>query len=228
MELVRFAVIGLSRPAPARVLGVDYGATNGIHVQVGAVHDAELVHSSQPSGDAGFTVIWPAQSAEVLVSVQSSVKNVVPRFDEARRVVIDSAARRQAEFAIQEFADTLAIAHQCRRTVRSPRTCVALASQDGDLDDAVEAVAEESSSTARPRILPGLCIDKMGDLAWGRAEGVQLLANSLSEESVIGRARDLYRLIEAAFGDGIGALKKPAVRVPEDDSLPDELRKEGD
>ena len=59
------------------------------------------------------------------------------------------------------------------------------------------------------RLLPELCADKVPDAIAGRPEGLRLLASALSEESPGGRAREFYRLIEAAFGDGIGALKIP-------------------
>jgi hypothetical protein len=145
-----------------------------------------------------------------LLFVQSVEIGLPSELDASGRVIVPDEYRRRAEAAIEEFADVLAVAHQCRRTIRSPTTCVALTPEvAGEFGSATELSYDPVSRQSGARLLPELCADKVPGAIAGRPEGLRLLASALSEESPGGRARELYRSIEAAFGDAIGALKIP-------------------
>ena len=212
MQLIRVAVISLSDPAPPRVLQVEYHPQGAPIVVVEGVRDAEIDRTSTPlDGSMGTTVHLPElgkRAAKVLVC--SRVDGLPVELDEMNRLVVPVDARRQMEAAIEEFADLLAVAHQCRRTIRSPQTCVvAVPEHEGEFGDAVEMSLEDGRSPTNTRLLPDLCVDKIADLMVGRRDGLRLLASGLSEVSPGGRAREYYRLIEAAFGSALNSLSKP-------------------
>ncbi len=212
MELHRFAVIGLSSPAPAAVLMLRYRATSGLEVTVDTVHGAEPSYTpSELDAGAGLIVEWPHDDqGPAILGVHSRAAGLPAELDDAGRVVVPPEVRRLAEATIEEFADLLAVAHQCRRTIRSPQTCIALVPETaGEFGPATQLSMEQDSRPASARILLERCADRLPDLVWGRPEGLRLLASGLSEESPGGRAREYYRLIEAAFGAGVGQLKKP-------------------
>ncbi len=212
MELHRFAVIGLSNPTPSRVLMLTYGSPSGIHVSVDEVHGVEAAYeASDPLADRGLTVQWPdPASRPAVLFVHSAAVGLPSELDASGRVVVPDQDRRRSEAAIEEFADLLAVAHQCRRTVRSPQRSVALVPEvAGEFGSATELSYGSATKPSGARLLPELCADKLPDATYGRPEGLRLLASALSEESPGGRAREFYRLIEAAFGEALGALKKP-------------------
>ena len=212
MELHRFAVIGLSDPTPPRVLMLRYRSTHGLEVMVDHLQGTEPSYeTSDLTAVAGLGVRWTeAGHQAAAVGVHCTVGGLPATQDATGRVAVPDGPRRRAEAAIEEFADVLAVAHQCRRTIRSPQTCLALAPEAaGEFGVATALSLGERSRQSEARLLPELCADQVAELMWGRVGGLRLLASALSEESPGGRARELYRLIEAAFGDGIGALKKP-------------------
>jgi len=212
MELHRFAVISLTNPAPVRVLMLRYSSTLGIQVTVDEVQGAEAAYeASDSSASGGLKVQWPDASGQpALLFVQSWASGLPPEFDPSGRVIVPDEDRRRTEAAIEEFADVLAVAHQCRRTIRSPQTCVALVPESaGEFGTATGLSYELGPRQSGARLLPELCADKVPAAIAGRPEGLRLLASALSEEGSGGRAREYYRLIEAAFGEGIGTLKKP-------------------
>lgn len=189
-----------------------YRATSGLEVTVDHVHGAEA--SYEPSSlevESGLRVRWSDdQQDPAVVGVHSRVAGLRAETDGAGRLLVPTAARRLAEAAIEEFADLLAVAHQCRRTIRSPQTCVAMAAESsGEFNAATALSTGQSARPASARILLERCADQLPSFIGDRPEGLRLLASGLSEESPAGRAREYYRLIEAGFGLGIGALKKP-------------------
>ena len=212
MRLVRFAVIALTNPPPARVLSARYKSSVGVDVTIGTVHGAEsAMEPTDLAAPGNLTVQWAsALSPPAIVCAHSSIGGLLPVTGEDGKIEVPEEARQLTEAAIREFADLLALAHQCRRTIRSPYTSVALVPEfEGEFGAASALSIKQRSRPTTARVLPQLCVDKLPDFIWGRINGLMLLANGLSEESPAGRAREYYRLVEAAFGKGIGALKKP-------------------
>ena len=135
-------------------------------------------------------------------------------------------ARANAELAIEELADALSVADQCRRTLRSPTICLSLTPETPSELMAAKAMADSTRvGVHRPRILPPLCLPSVSDASFDRLEGMSLLANSLSEISPIGRSRDLFRLFEAVFGSALSSLKKPLYEFLHDAPHPMEFTK---
>lgn len=160
---------------------------------------------------AQLDVQWPdVHEVPAVLCVNARVQGLRVELDASGRVIVPEQPRLQAEAAIEELADILAVAHQCRRTIPSPQTCVALSEESpAELHSATELATGSNSRPASARFLPDLCAEQLPALIRDRTEGLRLLATGLSEESPAGRAREYYRLIEAAFGAALGALKKP-------------------
>lgn len=207
MQLTRLAIIGLSNPAPAKVLRTAYLARNGVKVVVNDVNGAELTAEREPL--AGFQFMWPRDEAEAHVAVSATVSELKEEFSEAGHLVIPTGARLRAEAAIEEFGDILAVAYQCRRVVRSPEPCVALrADHPGELRSADTLEKPSSLGKTPPRLLDPLVDPEVAGLMQDRHVGAALLAGALSSESPIERARDFYRLYESAFASGMGGMTK--------------------
>lgn len=206
MRLLRLAIIGLTDPAPSQVLQTAYTASNGLVVSVNDVADAAMVRERTPL--SGIQFIWPRGTAEVQVAVSTVVSGLVPT-TLGQSVHIPSAARRSAEYAIEEFADILAISHQCRRIVRSSEPCLALvADTDEELPDGSYLAPPQGRSPNSPRLLDPLVEPEVATLVHDRMVGATLLASALSGTSPLERAREFYRLFEAAFASGMGAMTK--------------------
>jgi len=213
MQFYRFALIGLSDPAPAHVLMSNYRSTLGMDLIVDQIVGAEPgIQPTDLTAPTSFHVqcLLHGSQPVVVVLVHGYMTGLPVQLDNSGRICIPEKPRQQAEATIEEFANLLSVAHQCRRTVRSPRTCVALVPESEDeFGNATELSLGKNGSLPNARLLPELCVDKVSGLISDRLDGLRLLASGLSEESPGGRAREYYRLIEAAFGKGIGALKKP-------------------
>lgn len=207
MQLTRLAIIGLSNPAPPKLLRTAYLARNGVRVVVNDVNGAELTAERVPL--AGFQFIWPRNEAEVHVAVSATVSGLEAEFSEAGHIVIPTGARLRAEAAIEEFGEILAVAYQCRRVVRSSDPCVALhADHPGEFQSADSLEKPSSLGRSAPRLLDPLVDPEVAELMQDRHVGASLLADALSSESPIERARDFYRLYESAFASGMGGMTK--------------------
>lgn len=190
MELRRYALIGLSSPSPPSVLSCKYDTGEGVVVEVMSVHDTEL--STEPTRLEGqerrMGVTWAASHEEAVILVSAKIHNVIPEVSELGALAIPTSSRSAAERAIESFADLLAVAHQCGRSIRTPTLCVSLHPESEDEFKDVKGIQppNQMERPSRPRVLPPLCLLDVIDSVWHRPEGVALLANSLSEQSPIG------------------------------------------
>lgn len=213
MMLCRLATIRLDRQPPSTMGRWTYAASNGVQVRIGDIDGVQSCYppwaQPAPPGDRAL-IAWPYEHSRVRVFVSASVDaGPVPVFDGGLRV--PEEPRRRAEIAIGEYADVLAVAHQCRRTLRSPRPCVALEpSTDSEREVVGGAhlrVSEVGVGTARvmPAVVPGELTTVLAD----RLDGLALLADALAEDTAIGRVRELFRFFERAFRSGPHECVRP-------------------
>lgn len=205
MHLVRLAIIGLSNPAPPRVLMSHYLSSAGIPVDVNHVHGAEQTMDRSTSGDMTFS--WPRPGDEVHVAVSAVVSGLDPEFSDAGNLIVPTSQRQTAERAIEEFADMLSIAYQCRRVVRSPETCLIIGRDfEGEFGSAWTLEPPSERARQPQRLLDGLVDPEIATLTLDRMVGARILASALSGESPIDRGREFIRFFESAFGVGFGAI----------------------
>lgn len=216
MVLIRFAVIVLSRPAPARLGRWTYPAQNGETVSVVALPKVEqdvTEEEEAPDHLGGPTMVFAQSRHKAVLLVEVHTAAGVPTIDDAGLVSLPEEARRRAEQAIVEYADLLGVVYQCKRSILSPDPCVAVYSADPDdarrLD---ESSGLQTPIVTRPRtiVLPELRPDSpYRDLLRDRLDGLALLADSLAEDGAVGRVHDLFRLFERAFARGPSGCAPP-------------------
>lgn len=207
MELIRFATIKLTRPAPQELGRWPYRSRDGVEVQTVKIHGdcRDITEDYASDNRAGPTIAWPYEHDVVRLAVFAVVPADLARCDSERRVRIPAGPRERAEAAIQEYADFLAVAHQCRRLIRSPEPCLAIRLDELDAQAARPSgrIAPPSHERPRARMLPILTpASTLPGAVSDRLDGLALLADSLSEESALARIRDLFRLFERAFATG--------------------------
>lgn len=207
MELMRFATIKLTRPAPQELGRWTYHSRDAVEVQTvkidGECRDITEDYASEVG--AGGRVAWPYEDDAVRVAVSAVVTTDLATSDAQGRIEIPPKPRARAEAAIQEYADFLAVAHQCRRLIRSPEPCLAIRLDVHDMQvvGGSRTIAPPNHERPRARMLPVLTPgSKLSGAVSDRLDGLALLADSLSEESALGRIRDLFRLFERAFASG--------------------------
>lgn len=212
VELLRLATIRLSSPPPRNVSRAPYTASNGLVVAVGHV---DGLTGSGGGFAGGVVVAWPYESEKVRLGV--SVTTPVAKVERLNdgRLVVPRAAREAAERAIADFADLLAVVHQCRRDLRSPRPAVALlpGPQDSDAARAAVGLAQEQVSRPSARLMPAADPADLSAALRDRQDGIQMLADALAEDSAVGRARELFRLFERAFGKGPSGCVGPMTEL---------------
>lgn len=211
--LYRLATIRLLRPPPSHVSAADYVATNGVPVATAALDGTAVDTPSNrdPRAHGAPTFIWPNEHKRVRVGVWAVVPAGPPDVI-AGQVQVPQDKRLLAEEAIDEYADILAVTHQCRRVLRSPIPCVGMAPEDEAERIAVGGCRLQHGYADRglPRVmLPSVTPEGVGaDLA-DRRDGIGLLADALSEDTPIGRVREILRLFERAFSEGPSKVTKP-------------------
>lgn len=203
MRLVRYATVDLTRPAPQDQPLLTYRATNGIEVAVVDVKGLPLSPGPETTGSTA-RVVFPYEHDSLRLVVSATAEGGAPSAL-AGRLVVPETERQMAESAIQELADFLAVAHQCKRTLRSPQPAIALLPSD----EAERRVFAASDGLAQPagaggaeaRVFSAFDPGRLA-LFTDRMDGLAMLADSLSEDTALGRVRELLRLFERAFRRG--------------------------
>jgi hypothetical protein len=203
MRLVRYATVDLTRPAPQDQPLLTYRATNGIEVAVVDVKGLPLSPGPETTGSTA-RVMFPYEHDSLRLVVSATAEGGAPSAL-AGRLVVPATERQMAESAIQELADFLAVAHQCKRTLRSPQPAIALLPSD----EAERRVFAASAGLAQPagaggaeaRVFSAFDPGRLA-LFTDRMDGLAMLADSLSEDTALGRVRELLRLFERAFRRG--------------------------
>lgn len=210
MWLARAATIELSDPPPPAVGRRPFLATNGCTVQVTSIKGAEGF--DKPPTDQ-TRVTWSFAGEAAVIGVSVTVGTGSPEIIDGR-VRVPVEPRLQAEEAIDEFADLLAVTYQCRRIVRSPMAgCVAVAPATDQERTALQGVtemhADPHGNHPLARLLPTMAPGDLQELLADRPDGGALLADALSEPNPVARAREFFRLFERAFGKASERLINP-------------------
>lgn len=203
MQLVRYATIDLTRPAPQDQPALTYRATNGIQVTVVDLKGLPLSPKAVTPGPTA-RVVFPYEHDSLRLVVTAATDGGTPDVS-AGRLVVPEPQRQAAESAIQELADFLAVAHQCKRTLRSPQPALVLLPTDEAehcLFKTVAGLAQPAAARgAEARVFSAFDADQLTAFT-DRMDGLAMLADSLSEETALGRVRELLRLFERAFRRG--------------------------
>jgi hypothetical protein len=213
MELVRLATVHLTRPKPFALGQWDYNATNGLIVKTASVEGADEDLTNQTIFELGQhpRIAWPFEHTEVRLSVSASLDAGSPTVIDGHLSVPDEP-RSLAEVAIGEYADMLGVLHQCRRTIRSPRSCVAQKASDPDevnIFNEVRFLHQPEVGRVQARTMPPAIPEELLNGLRDRIDGLALLADSLAEDGAVGRCRDLFRLFERGFRRASEALIDP-------------------
>lgn len=213
MQLCRLATVRLTRPPPFSLGRWDYTASNGLVVTTANLEGVEIDLTNQQTIDPGQepVIAWPYEHMEVRLSV-SVITGAGPLEIIDGRLVVPVEPRLRSEAAIREFADMLSLAHQCRRVIRSPLSCVALSPANTVEEEIFANVRElrqpdvgRVQARLMPPVIPGELLEGLRD----RLDGLALIADSLAEDGAIGRCRELFRLFERGFRRSAGELVEP-------------------
>jgi len=146
-----------------------------------------------PRGEPSTTLTFSAFASVPLIGL--------PTITPDNRVEVPSTARRTAERVLENIANLVAVANNCRRTISSTNPCVAfqpanrserawLRKRGGmNLPDRLPA---ELRMGLR---VPGSLFSEVAD----RPDGVALLAEALAHTHPSGKFHELVRFFEAAF-----------------------------
>jgi hypothetical protein len=206
------ATVRLSRPRPLAFGRWPYTASNGVVVHVKVVDGVPADVTDQPLTLGTSPVIaWPREHEIARIGVAAVVPAGEPVIVDGQ-LEVPEEPRAKAEAAIGEFADVLAIVHQCKRVLRSPQPCVALRAQTPEEEAAVAAVRilrPRWNKLAQARVMPPVVPEHLASVFSDRLDGLALLADSLAEDNAVGRSRELFRLFERAFRRGPGECVQP-------------------
>jgi len=201
VQLLRLATIRLSSPPPTTVSGTPYRASNGVTVTVSQLETPEAVPGAAGPGP---TIAWPYEHTQARVMVEVLVDAGAPQV-RGDRLLVPPEPRICAEDAISEFADILAVLHQCRRTIRSPNgATVALGpgGTGGDPPSGIHGLLPQVTVRPSARVMPVMEPAALAAATADRSDGLAMLADALFEEAAVGRVRELFRLFERAFARG--------------------------
>ncbi len=213
MQLVRLATIRLQRPPPLAMGRWLYVASNGVEVVTEEIAglDQDLTDQANISPEPGLRVAFPFETAEVRLSVKAVVDAGPPEVS-GGLLEVPEEPRRRAEGALSEYADVLGVGYQCRRVIRSPQPCVAMAaSGPGEISllQGVSVLKQPSGRRTGARVMPPVVPAALLNYLRDRLDGVALLAGSLAEDSAVGRCRNLMLLYERAFKKATEELIAP-------------------
>lgn len=224
--LTRLVSIELTNPSPAAVTPQTCTATNGVVITLGAVDGNR--EPPAPAG-AGVTVMWPFERDRVMVAASATVAAGPPDIDGDGRLRVPSGPRSRAEAALEEFADLLAVGHQCARVVRSPMAAsVTMSAADDTEQAAIAGVTEfampdDAEKAPTARVIAAIHPSQLSEVLGDRLDGVALMADALSEVNAVARARELFRFFERAFTRGSSRLTAPLAKFlrshPRQDAL---------
>ena len=115
-------------------------------------------------------------------------------------ILVPQPQRKQAEAAIETFANLLAVSTRSSRRITSPMPYLALIPEDREIHDRLnctKGLLLPSGGISFPpfHVSDDDCVRHLSD----RSDGVALLAEALTQDHSVGRARELYRLFERAF-----------------------------
>lgn len=156
------------------------------------------------SGGPGPTIAWPYEHTQTRIMVDVLVDGGPPQI-RGNRLLVPPEPRIRAENAISEFADLLAVLHQCRRTIRSPKgATVALGpgGAGGDPPSTIHGLLPTVTVRPSARVMPVMEPAALAAATADRPEGLAMLADALFEEAAVGRVREFFRLFERAFARG--------------------------
>lgn len=117
-------------------------------------------------------------------------------------ILVPEPQRKQAEVAIETFSNLLAVSMRSSRRIFSPTPYVALNLEDREVYDRLNRTKGLLLSTEDRGIIftpfhvsDDECVKHLS----GRSDGIALLAEALTQDHAVGRARELYRFFERAF-----------------------------
>jgi hypothetical protein len=115
-------------------------------------------------------------------------------------ILVPDLQRKQAEAAIEAFANLLAVSTRSSRRITSPVPYLALIPEDREVHERLNRtkglLLPTGGFASSPfNISDDDCLQHLAD----RLDGVALLAAALTQDHAVGRARELYRFFERAF-----------------------------
>jgi hypothetical protein len=115
-------------------------------------------------------------------------------------ILVPDLQRKQAEAAIEAFANLLAVSTRSSRRITSPVPYLALIPEDREVHERLNRtkglLLPTGGFASSPfNISDDDCLQHLAD----RLDGVALLAEALTQDHAVGRARELYRFFERAF-----------------------------
>lgn len=168
------------------------------------VSQVETPEAAPTTAGPGPTIAWPYEHVQTCVMVSVLVDAGAPQV-QSDRLLVPQEPRICAERAISEFADILAVLHQCRRTIRSPKGVnVALGpgGTGGDPPTGIHGLLPPVTVRPSARVMPTIEPAALAAATADRSDGLAMLADALFEEAAVGRVRELFRLFERAFAQG--------------------------
>lgn len=218
MLLTRFATVELSVPAPTNVPPLTYNTSDGAEVKVVGVHADFGVGTSLESEQAGPAVAWTGMTEAVVVLLAAEVR-VELDFHAFTPPHLPAPPERAAlETAIEDYADLLALQHQCARRIGSPLPAMIL-QPESDQEAAWLGTFDRIAAGEKPGsggaigdalILPPLTAGSpLPAMLLDRRVGMSLLAEAMSAGTPVSRLRDLVRVIEHGFKLPAGSCVDP-------------------
>jgi hypothetical protein len=115
-------------------------------------------------------------------------------------ILVPEPQRKQAEAAIEAFANLVAVSTRSSRRITSPVPYLALIPEDHEAHERLNRTKGLLLSTGGVAFSPfhisdNDCLQHLTD----RSDGVALLAEALTQDHAVGHARELYRFFERAF-----------------------------
>ena len=124
-----------------------------------------------------------------------------PKITKTQLVVIPKPERSSLEGALERYANVLAVSEGTKRKMSSPSPCVALVPEDeGDRQFLARASGIlQQGNSAVPDVGRSFDYLSNSDAVMDRTDGLDLLAEALSQVHAGGKFRDLVRVFERAF-----------------------------
>ncbi len=155
---------------------------------------------------------WEKQGKHFLLACADIVIDPKIEVNADGYVVIPDKQRKQAEEALENLANLIAVSTRSARRITSPIPYFAMLPEDSELLSQLQStkglfLPNGGICTASYEVSVDDCINHLSD----RLDGVALLAEVLAQEHLVGRVRELFRFFERAFktdGERLGTLLK--------------------